>query len=114
MIGFLIKGQFEPTAICAFTWAGTASNPAGVRLFLKIDWQQPLPADLASYFEDLQEDWKMTMQTQPDVVPAMTRELSVGPIRLMEQVSMLRDLVGLFLEERLGKCLHIPGMLLVK
>lgn len=114
MLGFARDVQNEPTACCAFIWTGSTSNPKEVRMLLKCDWQRILPIDVAPYFSDLLNDWKQTIQTQPEVVLAMIAELSVGPVRTMERDTMHRDRVALLMEKRLGECLHFPGVTLVK
>ena len=114
MIGFVREEDGDPTAFCAFTWSGSTSSPTEVRILLKGDWQRLLPIDVAPYFQDLLDDWKRTVQTQPEMVLAMIAELSVGPIRTMEQGTMHRDRVALVIQERLGEVLHFPVIALVQ
>ena len=115
MIGFVREDENdEPKAFCVFTWSGSANAPTEVRIHLKSDWQRVLPINIAPYFKDLLDDWTQTVQTQPEMVLAMLAELSVGPLRTMEQGTMHRDRVALLVQDRLGDVLRFPGVVLVK
>ena len=79
MIGFVRGQKDEPSEFCALTWSGSTIAPSDTRILLKRDWKQLLPAEVATYFKDLLDDWIQMVQTQPEIVLAMIAELSVGP-----------------------------------
>ena len=100
LIGFAQKD--EPSALCAITWSGSTSLPTDIRILVKREWQRLLPPESARYFADLLNDWKQRVQTEPGVVLAMIGELSVGPIRTMEQGTIHKDGVAQLMNKRLG------------
>jgi len=110
IIGFARGQEDEPSEFCAFTWSGSSNAPAETRILLKRDWEKLLPADIAKYFKALLDDWIQLVQTQPEIVLAMIAELSVGPVRTMEQGTMHKDRLALLLQERLGDILRFPGV----
>jgi hypothetical protein len=109
MIGFVQENEDDPTPLCAFTWTGSAPNPAEVEMILRRDWARRVPSDVFSYVQDLLNDWTETMLTNPEMVLAMIAELSIGPIRTMERDTIRRDQAALFMQERLGEVLRFPG-----
>jgi hypothetical protein len=114
LMGYAREGEEEPTAFCAATWSGSISLPSEARIFISRGWQTLLPSEIVPYFSDLLDDWKQMVQTQPEIILSMIGELSVGPIRTMEQGTMHKDRVANLIQQRLGDVIHFPAITLVK
>ena len=114
LIGFVRQGEEEPTAFCAASWSGSTSMPSAARLFVNRGWQTLLPPEIVPYFTDLLDDWKQMIQTQPEIVLSMIGDLSVGPIRTLEQGTMHKDRVSQVIHQRLVDVLYFPAIALVK
>ncbi len=114
LLGFVRQDGDEPTAFCAVTWSGPRDLPSDTRIFLKQEWQSLLPKEILPYFVKLSNDWKQLVQTRPASLLSMLRELSVGPLRTMEQATMRKDKAVQFIKEQLGDVEAFPGVVLVK
>lgn len=107
-VGFARQVNDIPTAVCAFTWKGSATHPFSARLALSQEWKNLLPSDLLPYFTALLDDWKQLLLTQPQIMLGMIGRLSTGPIRSIEQGTMHQDRVAQLVDERLGKSCAFP------
>ncbi|HTV54925.1 MAG TPA: hypothetical protein VMI06_08400 [Terriglobia bacterium] len=114
LLGFAEDEQAEPAAFCAVTWPGAQTEVSGLQIFLRIGWETLLSDNTLSYFSDLLNDWKELMRTHPELVPAMIREISVGPIRTLEEATLAQDKVAEVLKRRMGEVVRFPPAVRIK
>lgn len=103
LLGFVQEENEQPNAFCAVSWAGSKGQPSEVRILLKSGWQSLLPASILPYFIDLSEDWKQWVLTQPARILSLISELSVGPLRTMQETTMRKSEVAELITEKLGE-----------
>jgi hypothetical protein len=113
LLGFVGQTEVEPIAFLAATWSGSASFPSDTQLLINRGWQTMLPLEIIPYFTELLEDWKQMIQTRPALVLSMIGELSVGPIRTIEQGTIHKDRIAQFISRRLGDIVYYPAIALV-
>jgi hypothetical protein len=108
LLGFVRENEEPPIPFCAVTWKASVAAPQDVRILLTSDWMKVLPADVFTYFNELLKDWERLLQTQPETVLAMVADLSVGPIRTVDQGTMHEERVSILIQQKLGKVLRFP------
>lgn len=108
-LGFAPREDDALGALCAVTWFGPASVPTDVRITVKRDWQRLLPIDASKYFSELLDDWKQRAETESGAILSQIGELSVGPIRTMDQGAVHKDRIAHLLYQRLGDIIQFPS-----
>ena len=108
VLGFVEHEHAEPQAFCAVAWSGALIDAAEPHFFLRCGWEMLLPKETLFYFSALLDDWKELLQTKPDLILASIRELSVGPIRTVEERMLERGELMEFLRNRIGEVNRFP------
>lgn len=101
-VGFVRNETDAPTPICALTWSGSSELPEDMRIQFKREWRSLLPSDLLAYFSDLLADWMQRIRSDPAMLLAGIRELSVGPVRAMDETTVRSSELTRLLDDRLG------------
>lgn len=109
LIGFVRESDENGTLFCAVTWKGRTASPSNVQILLTPDWMKILPNDTSGYVNDLLKDWANLLPTEPETIIVMVADLSVGPIRTMDQGMMHEERVSILIRQKLGDVLHFPS-----
>ena len=108
LLGFAPREDEAPGALCAATWCGPASVPTDFRITVRCDWQRLLPIEASKYFSELLDDWKQRAETEPGAILSQISELSVGPIRTMDEGAVYKDKIARLMHQRLGDIIQFP------
>ena len=114
LLGFAATETGEASALCAVTWSGSREQPSDLRILVKHGWQSALPEWVLQYFTDLLSDWRRLVQSQPSMVLSLINELSVGPLRVMQESKMGEEMVTALLREMLGEADPMPSLSIIK
>lgn len=114
LVGLISPDRDEPVPACAVIWTGTADFPTEMQIRVRAGWNRAVPLETVRYFNDLLEEWKKMTQSKPDTVLAMLAELSVGPVRAMQQGTIQKDRAAVLIEQVLGDASFISGAALAK
>lgn len=114
ILGFVINDEDEPDAFCTATWSGPIEMPIDTRILLRIGWRSQIPDQILPYFLELSNEWRRLIQDQPATLLSLLKELSVGPIRTIEQTTLRSEKVMRYINERLGDTEPFPAPNIVK
>lgn len=85
VLGFAAEQNGPVHPLCVLSWLGDAVPSFGLTLHLSKNWQENIPDHFASYVAQLIEDWWQLSVEDPNALIQMLGELSVGPIRTLEE-----------------------------
>lgn len=114
LIGYARTDDDPPVPLCIVTWSGLPSVPANIRIFAKKHWRAILPPEMSRYFASLFDDWKQRARLEPELVPSILSELSVGPVRTIDEGTIPSDEISQFVSQRLGEVVIFPEAILWK
>ena len=73
--------SFPIAAVCV-PFGSEAGNPV---IFVGNDWEKTVNDNHRNYIDDSLQDWTSWMESQPGVIPPNVLDLSVGPIRTVQE-----------------------------
>lgn len=101
LLGIVHQDEEKLTPFCAIVWSGPPSLPSSTQVFVAGDWKEQLTAEDADYVAGILSDCKHLLRTSPSTLVDLTRQLSVGPIRTMDEVSMNLESAVNFIQQQL-------------
>lgn len=114
IVGSVCNEADEPSPICVFSWHGSMELPLDARIHVKRGWRSLLSEEVALYFSDLLADWKQRINNDPSALIAAIGELSVGPVRMLEETTVRKGQLAHLLSGRLGTFDVYPELTLVR
>ena len=114
LVGLLCNPSDAPTPICALTWHGSKELPTDGRIYIRRDWRSLLNEDVGGYFSDLLADWRQRIKNEPSALIPSVAELSVGPVRILEEATVRTEQLSRLLSGRLGNFDVYPELTIVK
>lgn len=114
LLGFAPNENDSAGLLCAVTWVGSATAPTNVQIFAKRHWQKLLPPEAACYFASLLNDWRQRIQFEPHIILAALAELSVGPIRTVDQGVFQKNEIAQLVSQKLGDAVLVSSGVLWK
>lgn len=114
LVGLVCNSSDAPTPICALTWRGSKELPVDGRIYVRREWPSLLTEDVGRYFSDLLADWKQRIRNEPAALVLSVGELSVGPVQILEEVTVRTGQLSRLLAAQLGNFDAYPELTIVK
>jgi hypothetical protein len=114
VLGFAAADDDELCAFCAVIWSGPKEQPSEIKVLLKAGWRSLLPDWIRDYFIELSMEWKQLLENQPATLLSMISELSVGPLRTMQERRVRENTVTDLVRESLGEVEPLPSLSIIK